>query len=244
VTRISAVLFDLDGTLIDSGPGVIQGVAAAAAALGMARPDDERLRQFVGPPLQDAFADLLGLSPEQVAVAVAAFRRDYDRSGIHNFTVYEGTDDMLDALTGQELRLAVATSKPETFARRVLAHSGLARHFSHVAGATMDGTVRRKAQVAFAALAALRTGPEQAVLVGDRRHDVDGARELGMRCVGAAWGYGGIDELLAAGTAAVAARPVDVARAIRRLDRAPARTGPPVAGPRGTDPGGPSCARA
>lgn len=205
-----AVLLDLDGTLIDPGRGVFAAIRAATASLGLPSPNEVLLRRFIGPPIQEGFADLLGLNALHVQVAVAAFRESYTAGGLHDFDVYPGVPQMLADLSAAGLRLAVATSKPESFALRVLRHAGLLSAFESVHGATPDGVVRRKAQVVGAALRQLGVPAGQAVLLGDRAQDAAGAQACGTGCIGAGWGYGEPGELRAAGVKAIARRPADV----------------------------------
>lgn len=207
---VRAVLLDLDGTLIDPARGVFAAITAATATLGLPSPNQALLRRFIGPPIQEGFAELLGLNASDVQVAVAAFRRSYTAGGLYDFDVYPGVPEMLADLAAGGLPLAVATSKPTPFARRVLQHAGLLNALRSVHGATLDGTVRHKAQVVAGALHQLHVPAGQTVLLGDRAHDAVGARACGTRCIGAGWGYGQPGELQAAGVLTVADRPEDV----------------------------------
>jgi phosphoglycolate phosphatase len=209
------VLFDLDGTLVDSAPGIWASVRAAATDLGLARPTPDQLRAMVGPPLQDGFATVLGVPPGDVDRAVAAYRAHYVAGAMLQVSVYAGIPELLDELTTGGAVLAVATSKPEPFAVRVLEHTGLLRAFASVHGATFDGAVRHKEQVVGAALAA-HPGGRHPVLVGDRAQDVQGAAAHGLPCIGAGWGPAPDGELARAGAAAVACTPADVPEALAR----------------------------
>ncbi|SET51547.1 HAD hydrolase-like protein [Geodermatophilus poikilotrophus] len=210
------VLFDLDGTLVDSTPGIWASVRAAADALGLPEPTPEQLRGMVGPPLQDGFALVLGVPPDDVPRAVAAYRAHYSAGALLDATVHRGVPELLTALADAGATLAVATSKPEPFAVRLLAHTGLLPSFASVHGATFDGTVRHKDQVVAAALAAHPDG-ERPVLVGDRAHDVLGAAAHGLPCIGAGWGPAPPGELVDAGAAVVAATPAEVRTALDRI---------------------------
>jgi phosphoglycolate phosphatase len=210
------VLFDLDGTLVDSTPGIWASIRVAAAELGLPEPTPEQLRSMVGPPLDDGFAGAFGLLADDVARAVAAYRAHYSAGALVDAEVYAGIPELLSGLRTHGATLAVATSKPEPFAVRVLEHTGLAEDFASVHGATFDGTVRHKDQVVAAALAAHPDG-ERPVLIGDRSHDVLGARAHGLPCIGAGWGPAPPGELAAAGAAAVAATPADVPALLARL---------------------------
>jgi phosphoglycolate phosphatase len=209
------VLFDLDGTLVDSSPGIHSSVRFAARELGLLEPTPAQLRGMVGPPLQDGFALVLGVPAGDVPRAVTAYRAHFTAGALLDVTVHPGIPELLAALTGGGALLAVATSKPEPFAVRVLAHTGLLPAFASVHGATLDGAVRHKDQVVAAALAAHPDGRDP-VLVGDRAHDVLGAAAHGLPCIGAGWGPAEDGELEAAGAAVVVATPVDVLGALRR----------------------------
>jgi len=210
------VLFDLDGTLVDSTPGIVASVRHAAAALGLPEPTPAQLRAMIGPPLQDGFALVLGVPLPDVPRAVAAYREHYAAGALLDVTVHDGVPGLLDALTADGATLAVATSKPAPFAVRVLEHTGLRPAFATVHGATLDGVVRHKDQVVAAALAAHPHGRDP-VLVGDRSHDVLGAAAHGLPCIGAGWGPAEDGELAAAGAALVAATPAGVLAALRKI---------------------------
>jgi len=207
------VLFDMDGTLVDSTPGIWASIRVAAAALGLPEPTPGQLRSMVGPPLQDGFAGAYGLAGDDVDRAVAAYRAHYSAGAMFDADVYPGVPELLAALRADGATLAVATSKPEPFAVRILDHTGLLPAFASVHGATLDGSVRHKHDVVAAALAAHPDG-ERPVLVGDRSHDVLGAAAHGLPCIGAGWGPAPPGELAGAGAAAVAGTPDDVLAAL------------------------------
>jgi phosphoglycolate phosphatase len=210
------VLFDLDGTLVDSTPGIWASIRFAAAELGLPEPTPGQLRAMVGPPLQDGFAGAFGLTGDDVDRAVAAYRVHYGAGAMFDADVYPGIPQLLAGLRGGGAVLAVATSKPEPFAVRILEHTGLLPEFASVHGATLDGAVRHKDQVVAAALAAHPDG-ERPVLIGDRSHDVLGARAHRLPCIGAGWGPAPAGELAQAGAAVVVADPADVSAALERL---------------------------
>jgi phosphoglycolate phosphatase len=210
------VLFDLDGTLVDSTPGIWASIRVAAAHLGLPEPTPEQLRSMVGPPLQEGFAGALGLSGGDVQRAVLAYRAHYAAGAMFEAPVYPGIPELLAGLRTAGAILAVATSKPEPFALQILEHAGLLPQFASVHGATLDGAVRHKQQVVAAGLAAHPAG-ERPVLIGDRSHDVLGARVHGLPCIGAGWGPAPAGELAAAGAAVVAASPTEVPAALARV---------------------------
>jgi phosphoglycolate phosphatase len=211
------VLFDLDGTLVDSAPGMHESVRAAAAALGLPDPTPAQLRAMVGPPLQDGFALVLAVTPADVDRAVTAYRAHYAAGAMLEAPPYPGIPELLDQLRADGATLAVTTSKPEPFAVRILGHVGLLDRFASVHGATLDGAVRHKEQVVAAALARHPDGAG-AVLVGDRAQDVLGAAAHGLPCIGAGWGPAEDGELERAGAASVAATPADVVDALADIE--------------------------
>ncbi|MGY1802801.1 HAD hydrolase-like protein [Blastococcus sp. SYSU D00922] len=210
------VLFDLDGTLVDSSPGIWSSVRHAARELGLPEPTPAQLRAMVGPPLQDGFALVLRVPVADVPRAVASYREHYAAGALLDVTVHDGVPELLEVLREAGATLAVATSKPEPFAVRVLDHTGLLRQFASVHGATMDGAVRHKDQVVAAALAAHPDG-RSPVLVGDRSHDVLGAAAHGLPCVGAGWGPAEDGELEDAGAAVVVTTPAEVPAALAKI---------------------------
>ena len=210
------VLFDLDGTLVDSSPGIHASVRVAVAELGLPDPTPAQLRAMVGPPLQDGFAVTFGLTGADVDRAVAAYRAHYGAGAMLDAPPYPGVPELLTGLRGNGVTLAVATSKPEPFAVAILGHVGLLGHFASVHGATLDGAVRHKDQVVAAALAEHPEGVAP-VLVGDRAQDVLGAAAHGLPCIGAGWGPAEDGELEAAGVALIAATPADVVGALEKL---------------------------
>lgn len=192
------VLFDLDGTLTDSAPGITNAVSYALARFGI-REKPENLMSFVGPPLTDSLRDLYGFEKEKRAEAVMVFREYFNEKGWLENSPYPGIEDLLRELNGAGLTLMVATSKPEVQAVRVLEHFGLAGYFTRICGAPLgyeEGA--KKSSVIRNALAHI-DDPASVVMVGDRRHDVAGAKETGLPCIGVLYGYGSREELETAG---------------------------------------------
>jgi phosphoglycolate phosphatase len=189
------VLFDLDGTLTASGPGITRSVAAALDALRLPPLEDAALSRFIGPPLLDSFRDIAGLDEATALEAMVAYRRYFVEYGMYENAVYPGIPDLLRELVDGGRRLAVSTSKPLPYAVPIVEHFGLAEYFEAVFGPAIDGDGTDKGAVVAQALAALRVEHHDAVLVGDRSHDVVGAHENGIPCIGALWGYGSREEL-------------------------------------------------
>ena len=200
----NTLLFDLDGTLTDSAPGITNSVAHALAHFGI-REEPKNLLKFIGPPLSESLPEFYGFPPEQTAEAVTIFREYFNEKGWCENAPYPGAGELLAALKAAGRRLMVATSKPEVQAVRILKHFGLAEYFDHICGAPAGSEEgARKVIIIRQALRHMDGGDSSAVMVGDRRHDVAGAREAGLPCIGVLYGYGGREELEAAGAAFIA----------------------------------------
>ena len=207
-----AVLFDLDGTLTDSGEGIINCAVFAMERLGIPVPPREELGVFVGPPLWDTFRQF-GVPSDRVDEAVEIFRSRYVPIGKFENTPYSGIRETLEALRAQGRKLYVATSKPEVTAREILEHFDLSRYFAEICGATVDKTRTSKEDV-IAYLMSLDACRENSVMVGDTAFDVIGAAAHGIPTIGAAWGYGKTEDMVSAGAAAIARSPEDLLRII------------------------------
>ncbi|OBH20125.1 HAD family hydrolase [Mycolicibacter terrae] len=185
------VIFDLDGTLTDSAAGIVASFRHALDHIGAPVPDGDLAQRLVGPPMHHTLAAMsLG---EQTEAAIAAYRADYTSRGWLMNTVFDGVAALLADLRAAGVRLAVATSKVESTARKILAHFGLDGFFEVVAGASADGARAAKSEVLAHALHQLGPLPDRVVMVGDRRHDVDGAAAHGIDTVLVGWGYGQSD---------------------------------------------------
>jgi phosphoglycolate phosphatase len=211
----NAVLFDLDGTLVDPGVGITNAIAHVVAEMSLPALSNEELRAFVGPPLQDSFASF-GLDPGQVAVAVGTYRQYFGERGLYENDVYVGVPNALEALCIEGFKLAVATSKPLVFAERILAHQQLAQYFTVVVGSELDGSRRHKRYVIAECLRQLGE-IENVVMVGDRAQDVRGATAHGISCIGVAWGYALEGELADAGAVTVIDEPAQLLQAVTTI---------------------------
>ena len=198
--RWNMLFFDLDGTLTDSGPGVMGAVRYAFRAMGKTAPDEAALRGFIGPTLIDSFSQYFPLP--QAEEAVWKYREYYAKTGWLENGPYPGIGSCLGALRAAGARLFVATSKMEDSARQVLDHFGLAPYFEAVCGAAADDPVHGAKEVVLRA-ALQQAGcadPRRAVMIGDRKFDILGGRAAGLETVGVLYGYGSREELTAAGT--------------------------------------------
>ena len=209
--RYDTVLFDLDGTLTDPGEGITNSVAYALRQFGIENTDRTQLYKFIGPPLKESFIKYYGFSDQQAEEAVAQYRVYFAPKGLFENKVYPGVPQLLAQLRAKGYKLLLATSKPEGFPVQSLEHFGLLEYFDVAAGATMDGSRVAKADViAYALQKAGVTDRTRAVMVGDRLHDVEGAKAQGLACIGVLYGYGDAAELTAAGAAHLAATPAEV----------------------------------
>ena len=204
------LLFDLDGTLTDSAEGIINCINHAMTTLGYDIP--ERPERFLGPPLYDSFAEFCGLNEEQVLEAVRIYRERYRTTGLFENSVYDGVREMLGRLEEGGKELFVATSKPETFAVRILEKFDLAGYFRIIGGADINGTRNEKWEVIDYVLdKAGITSKENVLMIGDRKHDIIGAHRSGLKCLGTLWGYGTVEELTGYGADFLAATPREAA---------------------------------
>jgi phosphoglycolate phosphatase len=199
-----AVLLDLDGTLSESGSAIVAAVSMALEHLGRDPLDEPTLRSFIGPPLESSFAALPDFDDDLVAEAARVYRANYDLLGP---PLFDGVLPAIERLREAGLKVSLATSKPEPLALEIITDKGLLHLFDAVCGAGHDAERTTKADVVAKALQRLGQ-PSRPVMVGDRHHDVLGAAEHGVPCIGVLWGYGDADELSAAGAAALA-RDVD-----------------------------------
>lgn len=194
------LFFDLDGTLTDPGEGITNSVVYALDKFGITVTDRSSLYPFIGPPLVDSFMKFYGFSHEDAERAVVCYREYFRDRGIFENRLYQGIPEVLKALKDAGKTLVIATSKPEPFAKRIVEHFGLSPYFTLVAGASFDETRSEKWDVIEYAMDSLKlTDRSEIVMIGDRKHDIIGAKKTGLESVGVLWGYGDREELTAAG---------------------------------------------
>jgi phosphoglycolate phosphatase len=200
--RWQAVLFDLDGTITDSAPGILNSARHAIAKMGLDESRAGDLRRFIGPPLEYSFRTTFDLSESDAWRAVECYREYYAERGIWENTLYPGIRELLENLSLQSDRwVALATAKPEPFVDRILDHFGLNGCFNTVVGSYLDGRRTDKGEIVAAVLTRLPAGipRNQVCMVGDRRHDIAGAHTHGVAALGVTYGYGSREELQEAG---------------------------------------------
>lgn len=200
------ILFDLDGTLTESGEGIINCVQYALEKLGKKEEHPENLQCFIGPPLKEQFMKYAGLSEEEGEKAVVYYRERYTTTGIFENRLYPKIPELLELLKINNKILAVASSKPEVYVRQILEHFQIADYFTAIVGSELDGRRTEKAEVIEEALRRMHLEEERdkVLMVGDRSHDVQGAISCGLQCIGVAYGYGSREELEKAGAVYIA----------------------------------------
>lgn len=212
------ILFDLDGTLTESAPGIINSLKYALERLGVQDYDRAILDKFIGPPLAVSFEKFFGFKGEKCNNAIKIYREYFSEKGLFENAVYSGVEDMLDTLKSAGLKLAVATSKPEVYARRILDKFGLSGYFDAICGIPLDNEHMTKAQVIARAINELGAADKQAALmVGDRDYDVAGAHQNGIECMGVTYGYGSREELEGVGAEYIAVSAENAAELIIKL---------------------------
>lgn len=219
---LGAVIFDLDGTLVDPAGGITQGIAHALRAMNLPVPEQQVLNAMIGPKLGDALVGLANVPAELVDAVVLSYRSWYGIHGIAMSRPYEGVRELLVTLRAAGYRVAVATQKPEPLAQKLLAHHGLADLIDVIRGSNPDESIRPghpdyragKKEIIATALEDVDAGPHgknAAIMVGDRYQDVEGATANDLECIGVGWGFSADNELVQAGAACVVENVVELA---------------------------------
>jgi len=216
--NIDAVLFDLDGTLIDTKVGITESIRYAMREMKRPLSPQTNLDRYIGPPIQQNFAALLQTDdPVLIEQGIAAYRDYFAETGLLENDLYDGVSEMLAALNDLGLRCYVATSKPTVYARPIIEHFGLAGYFVQVYGSELDGTNGNKGDLIHHVLHLENLQPAQTIMVGDRLHDILGAKANGVLAVGVLYGYGSRDELAEAGSNYVVEMPADIVTLCQQL---------------------------
>lgn len=203
---MDAIFFDLDGTLTDPKPGITRSIQYALQKLDLPVPSQDELTWCIGPPLRDSFVRLLG-GDSRADLAVTLYRERFGDVGLYENAVYPDIEHILGALKASHGRLFVATSKARVYAVRIIEHFGLGSYFEHVFGAELDGTRAHKSDLLAYALDQAGVEASRTLMIGDRSHDIIGAKNNGMDALGVLYGYGSREELIGAGASHVCASP-------------------------------------
>ncbi len=202
---IKYILFDLDGTLTNPKEGITKSMQYALKYMGIEVEDLDSLCKHIGPPLKDGLKEFWNFNEEEASQAVAKYREEYSVTGIFQNEEYVGMRELLQRLTKAGKQLIVATSKPEVFAKKIMEHFNLAQYFIDICGSNMDYTRAKKGEVIQYALTKNHvTELDQVIMVGDRLHDMVGAKENGIESIGVLYGFGSRDELVQAGAGQIA----------------------------------------
>ncbi len=194
------LLFDLDGTITDSAPGIISSVEYALSKIGIIVQDKNELYRFIGPPFHVSMKEIYGVPEEKLQESLAYYRERYSTTGIYDNLLFDGIKDLLSQLKDSGKIIVLATSKPEHFAKIILDHFDLTKYFTVIGGCNMDNTRSEKAEVIeYVMDLANIIDKKEAVMIGDRKYDVIGAKLTGIDCIGVTYGYGGYEELNEAG---------------------------------------------
>ena len=202
--KYQSIFFDLDGTLTDPAEGITNAIIFARKKWGLPCGPNSEYYSFIGPPMPQSFCDFWGMSEDDAARFLETYREYYSVTGLFENHVYPGMPELLQKLRDAGAKLYVATTKPTAFAVPILEKFGLAPYFELISGCGLHGERGLKYQVIEYARDSCHVDMSTAVMVGDRRHDAEGARLCGIPCIGAGYGYGGRAELEAAGCIAVA----------------------------------------
>ncbi len=198
--HFKTVFFDLDGTLTDPAEGILNSVRHALSEMEWSLPPDTQMTDFIGPPLFEAFSRIAGMGEADAVRAVSEFRTYFSGKGIFENRLFDGVRTLLASLRQRGIRVALATGKPEVFAKKILLHFGIDDFFTSVCGIPLDDERGDKREVLLRAMVAEGiTDPKEAIMVGDRRYDVEAAHACGMTACGVLFGYGTRGELTLAG---------------------------------------------
>ena len=188
------ILFDLDGTLTDPFLGITRSVAYSLKSFGIEVDDLETLKPFIGPPLDVSFRENYHMDEAQSWKAVEKYREYFSKKGLFENKVYEGMEDFLQSLLNMDMKLYVCTSKPEVFAKEILDHFSLTPYFTGIYGATLDGSLKNKGDVIAHCIKQEQLNIQDCMMVGDRQHDIVGAHQNQIPCIGVLYGYGSLEE--------------------------------------------------
>ena len=201
---MKAILFDLDGTLIDSSEGITKSTQYALAHYGIIENDLSKFYKFIGPPLVASFKKYYDFPEEQAVEAVAVYRERYNKIGLFECSLYPGVRECIEKLKAQGYLIGMASSKPEVSCRRILEHFGILEWFDDVVGATFDGRIDTKEEVLNEVMRRWSDVPkDEMCLIGDTMFDVEGANQVGIRTVAVTFGFGNVQEMVEAGAVAV-----------------------------------------
>ena len=204
------IMFDLDGTVLDSKPGIFRSAAYALKKLGFSMPSDDEMMAFLGPPLSDGFANVCHIPHDWIQNAIVYYREYYTNGGMFEASIYNGIEEVIDTLHQHGKRCFITTSKPQIYAQRILERFKVAGLFDGLYGCELNGERSHKSEVVSFCLEQQGALAGDSVLIGDRHFDVNGAKMLEIPCIGVLYGYGSKEELEHAGAMALCATPEEL----------------------------------
>lgn len=216
------ILFDLDGTLMNTKEGITKCAAYALKHYGINVEDLDSLDFFIGPPLHKSFEEFYGFDEKKAAEAASLYRERYKDIGVYECEPYAGIEEVLKCLYETGYKLAVATSKPEVFAKQIMEKFQLTRYFTAIVGSLLDNSRSAKQEVIEEAFTQLGVGTvyekSEVLMIGDRKHDIIGAKQAGIEALGVKYGFAKGNELFDAGADYIAEQPEDIVRIVRELE--------------------------
>ena len=210
----NTILFDLDGTITDPKEGITKSVQYSLRKFGIETENPDDLEKFIGPPLKQSFIDFFSFSEEQSFKAIEYYREYFKTDGIFENRMYEDIPELLDKLRSANLTLAVATSKPTVFAEKIINHFNLSGYFKIVTGSNMDNTGTDKKDVIAHVISELQCNPLNTIMIGDRMHDIIGAKKNNIDSIGVLYGYGTAEELTEAAPEYIVESVRDIANVV------------------------------
>lgn len=210
MSGLKYIFFDLDGTLTNPAEGITNSVAYALEYYGISVSNKTQLYKFIGPPLAQSFTDFYGFSPDKAKEAVEKYREYFADIGIFENKVYEHIPEVLEKLKNAGFSLAMATSKPEVFAKRIADKFELTKYFDFIGGSLLDNSRTDKGEVIEYVLRSLKADREKTIMIGDRSHDILGAKKCSVKSFGVLYGFGSLDELKTAGADYIAETPKEL----------------------------------
>ena len=214
---MNALLFDLDGTLSDSAPGIIKSVHYALEALGAPIPSEDVLHKFLGPPLWESFPKYCNFDESTTIEAVRLYREYYANHGIYEQELYDGISDLIIALSNAEASLFVATAKPDMYAGKILEHMNLHHHFIDICGATADSSRADKTSIIGHVITKHGIDVEHSWMIGDKEHDIHGANAHNLRSIACLYGYGALQDITVSKPTHICASVQDVRNLLETL---------------------------
>jgi len=210
------ILFDLDGTIVDSKEGITKGIQFSLEAFGIHVEDRDELIHFIGPSLRDTYKMFYGFSDQEAELALKKYREYFAPIGVYENVLYDGIVELFEKLKKAEKVLIIATAKPTVYAEKILKYHNIRDYFSFVAGCELDGRRSTKGEVIEYILESMKiVEPQSAIMIGDRKHDVIGAKETGLESVGVCYGFGSLEELKNAGATYIVRDVEELSRLLR-----------------------------